>query len=508
VVIYLIKRKQDAVDAAISFRGQLFFIVFFFYPSVCTYCFSCFLTVQITPDVAVLIGDDRLLYEDPAHMPYRLVSTILIVAFAFGVPLGIAGLLFNVHRQTKPVDVTLKASVSQAFHISMDEADGVVNDIVIGSNYGFLTDAFKPKYFMAESLDMLRKLFLVGLLVFVRRGSVAQTMTGSFVALAFVCWHIRAWPYKLDADNKLRAAIEIHTCLTIAVALAFRTELDSTMGSFFGTEADGAFRLYSLDIASRRKPYDWLLVSTFIICVPGMFFLTIAQKVRMVQQSLKQVADAAEAHGDTPTRMRFTFSRFRLGLATGQDTKDLADYITHHLALENEHQRAGMQLWRDMQVVSHLKQDELSSVLQTMEEELPKSHSLGYHFTDVDSARLILGSLGIRASTVGQLGGARASLSVQFSCVTGDKLGTTIEKLTTCVCAGGVSIALASPVDLGWDRLGPAAFHQGCGVALWGKSPFVFAFSCSTLSKKCYPAKSKLFCTQSMEFQTRLCETR
>ena len=51
--------------------------------------------------------------------------------------------------------------VSHAFHISMGEAEAAIADLKMGSGYGFLTDAFKPKYFMSESLDMLRKLALV-----------------------------------------------------------------------------------------------------------------------------------------------------------------------------------------------------------------------------------------------------------------------------------------------------------------------------------------------------------
>ena len=68
---------------------------------------------------------------------------------------------------------------------------------------------------------------------------------------------------------------------------------------------------------------------------------------------------------------------------------------------------------------------------------LPKSQALGYHFTDVDSAHLILHGQGIRASTQGQLG-------------------------------GGVSVCLTSPVDLGWTRFGGEAFAKRVGEALWG----------------------------------------
>jgi hypothetical protein len=70
------------------------------------------------------------------------------------VPLATAVLLFVVHRRTEPVDAAMTARVGEAFRISTDEAEAAVNDILVGSQYGYLTDAFKPQFFFAESLDM------------------------------------------------------------------------------------------------------------------------------------------------------------------------------------------------------------------------------------------------------------------------------------------------------------------------------------------------------------------
>ena len=90
--------------------------------------------------------------------------------------------------------------------------------------------------------------------------------------------------------------------------------------------------------------------------------------------------------------MIFTFHRFRLGLLTEKETQALADYISIELAGTNEHQRAGTRLWNDLTVATHLRSKELASLLGRIQEELPRSHSIGYHFTDLDSAKLILGS--------------------------------------------------------------------------------------------------------------------
>ena len=140
--------------------------------------------------------------------------------------------------------------------------------------------------------------------------------------------------------------------------------------------------------------------------------------------------------------MRAAYTRFRLGLATGSDHKDLADFIDQ--LDSNEHIRAGKRLWKTKQLASHLDANQMAAALADIEAQLPKSHALGYHFTDLDAARVILdGSQGLRASSVGQLG-------------------------------GGVSICLASLADLGWSKHGERSheFSQRVGDELWGSKAY------------------------------------
>ena len=213
-------------------------------------------------------------------------------------------------------------------------------------------------------------------------------MIALLLALGFCILHMRAWPYKLDSDNRLRATTELHVCLTIAVAMAFRTDLDSSESAYFGTEAPDALDVYNHDIVARRQAYDWLLITTFIVCVPGMLVVTLVGKFRFIKTTLAASAQAAEAHRDRATVMRFVFNRFRLGLATASESKDLAEYILQDLAVDNEHQRAGCRLWRDKQMASHFTAEQMFALLKRLEDELPNESSLGFHYTDLDSAKL------------------------------------------------------------------------------------------------------------------------
>ena len=68
--------------------------------------------------------------------------------------------------------------------------------------------------------------------------------------------------------------------------------------------------------------------------------------------------------------------------------------------------------------------------------QVAKGKDIALHFTDTNSAQVITHSMGLRASTAGQLG-------------------------------GGVSVCLKSLADFGWGD-GEARFAMMIGKALWG----------------------------------------
>ena len=269
--LYLIERRANPVTALANLTSNAFFVVFFCYPRICTNCFAVFIcrVVQLDPTVSVLEADDRVLCQDSDHAIYQYFSVFFILAVSVGVPLSVAALLHREFHRLPSVGQSLKVRVSDAFGISIDEAGPAVNDVTMGSAYGFLVDAFKPQFYMSESIDMLRKLCLVGLVVLFDRGSVVQLLTTLCISIAFILWHTKAWPYKIDLDNRLRAATELHVCFTIAVALVFHTDLDSPFGPTFGSEAVSAVQIYRDDIETRKFYFDLLLVASFLVCVPG-----------------------------------------------------------------------------------------------------------------------------------------------------------------------------------------------------------------------------------------------
>ena len=92
------------------------------------------------------------------------------------------------------------------------------------------------------------QLALICLVLLVGRGTIAQLVTAIMLSFGFFALQMKTWPYKLEADNLLRAATEMHVFIVISITLALKNDL-----SWEGVGVD---------------VYDYSLFLSFIVLVP------------------------------------------------------------------------------------------------------------------------------------------------------------------------------------------------------------------------------------------------
>merc|ERR1712096_64873 len=73
-----------------------------------------------------------------------------------------------------------------------------------GFSYDYIAGDFKPHAYYAECVDLLRKLVLSGLMIFVRPGTVIQAFSSMLISYGFVLMHVKLWPYPSIATNLLK----------------------------------------------------------------------------------------------------------------------------------------------------------------------------------------------------------------------------------------------------------------------------------------------------------------
>ena len=161
-------------------------------------------------------------------------------------------------------------------------------------------NAYKPAYYHCETLDLSRKLALAGLgwaLGLTSRGTYCAIALA--ISLAVISHHVRAWPYKLGADNVLRAVVELHVFVIVLVELAVKGETDNE---------DAHDTPTVLIIAS------FVCVLIVLVCVV-VFKYQFARRIR------------------GSTNIQDTFDRHKFGLARDEDVKRLQQFI-HEMETE------------------------------------------------------------------------------------------------------------------------------------------------------------------------------
>ena len=60
--------------------------------------------------------------------------------------------------------------------------------------FGYMSGDFRAEAYYAESVDLIRKLMMSGLLSLIRPGTVFQSFCSVLISLTFVTVHIKIWP--------------------------------------------------------------------------------------------------------------------------------------------------------------------------------------------------------------------------------------------------------------------------------------------------------------------------
>ena len=313
-----IRRGEAKADAAGSLRANIFFIIFVLYPGICNEAFSMFNCRDLDGGLSIMETDYRVDCNSSQHTIYKLISGVVIVVFSLGIPISLVVLMLRrIEDYGSGTDSDRFVARRAADELKIDDiaAADAIRDISTGREYSFLVNSFKPRYYFWEGVDMIRKLILVGLLVMVGRGSVAQLFVAVVVSVALLVLQVTLQPYKHWEDNAFKAGVEVHISLTVTCALVLKC---------LGSQNEGEEVLPA-------SFYDFMLVGSFIGSIPVGFVWTVCAKRAMMRESLEERAMAGDDDSSTRAKQR-AIKLLHLGLTTNDDMRLLAAYFSQ---LEN-----------------------------------------------------------------------------------------------------------------------------------------------------------------------------
>ena len=301
-------------------------LVFLAYPQVINICFSALDCRAVSPSVYVLVDDDRIICPSGSFLHklggnLHTLSVAVLFLVGFGLPVGFGALIAwkAQHAKVDEHDVnrlltsgrsgTTAALVreysdsdktaTQLADQDRRDAEATIRQVRALGSFNFLTNAYRPTLPFWETIDLLRKFCLVGLVVLVGRGSEAQIAFGNAMSFGFFAAHMKFWPMKTDPDNYLRMMCEIHVLMSITVAFVMKGDLSHEI--------------------VHQEFYDWVLIVSGTICVPVTSLWCVTKKMRALAQ-MKTDAGWSDIEGKA-------YMRFSKGLTTDADQRTLRSVL-------------------------------------------------------------------------------------------------------------------------------------------------------------------------------------
>jgi hypothetical protein len=214
------------------------------------------------------------------YLWYSGLATLIVILVVIGVPLMLLVVLLHEGRRHSQLYnealATVNGNIDQLTSERLTLGGGAEPGTAAEYRYGqlypkyeFCIKDFRPECFWFEPVDMLRKLALSGLLIFVRPGSGAQVLCGCVIAVGSLTLQVGLAPYAEPEANALKALVDWQIFLTFLICFILRY-LAAGDGKF---EADEPLGIDSHD-------YDTLLACSIWAVIAAAAGLIVHKLVR------------------------------------------------------------------------------------------------------------------------------------------------------------------------------------------------------------------------------------
>ena len=89
----------------------------------------------------------------------------------------------------------------------------------------FLVADYKPEYHYFDAIEMMRKVFMTGLLMFFQKGSLFQMVIAMFFSMVYGFYVAWSLPYRVGGANLVKVATECALLGTLTVSIMLKVDL-------------------------------------------------------------------------------------------------------------------------------------------------------------------------------------------------------------------------------------------------------------------------------------------
>lgn len=147
------------------------------------------------------------------HAQFITIAWAMVFLFPLGVPAFMFITLFLNRKWLSDAAKPLPPLEKRGWYIGDRE------------KFEFLVKDYKPQYYYWEVIEILRKLLLTGIIIFIDPGSTAQIFVACNISFFFFALQMACQPFFQSGNNHLKTAAEIQTFVTLLVSIVLRSEL-------------------------------------------------------------------------------------------------------------------------------------------------------------------------------------------------------------------------------------------------------------------------------------------
>eukprot|EP00937_MAST-01D_sp_MAST-1D-sp2_P002371 g2371.t1 len=315
----------------------VFFLLFLIYPSTSSSILHMWDCISMRDGHSYLRSDMSIMCEAGGRVESSLLGDRytygtyynLSIFFTFVYPIGVPVLFFYTLYMYRK-DLYVSHTTDDMYLVGAHDHEKSRPNPEVADEIGFLYAGYTPECWWWECVELLRKLTLTGLIVFIMPNTPEQLFITVVLTLCFIVGYARWQPYNETQDDDLQLVCQLQLWFTSLSGLAVKfTTMPAPLDLASGNETT----VDNGDSFVQTPVFDSILV--FLSVAP--FLLIIGQLVMTVWYNLKRVGkpkDPAKSAKETKEEQRKMDEKYAEAMLNSKDRtrlERLEGLCRHHL---------------------------------------------------------------------------------------------------------------------------------------------------------------------------------
>jgi hypothetical protein len=162
------------------------------------------------------------------YQHWRKVAIFFVIVYPIGVPLAFLGQLYA--NRNNLYETNDKGQVKKKHDQDTGRITGYMPDKATGKRIGMLYLSYKPAYWWWEVVDLVRKLTITGMIIFIMPGTPSQFAFGILLSLFFMMLFVGCRPYCDSTNSVLQTTAQIAVFLVLFSGLLISSQVSKDDG--------------------------------------------------------------------------------------------------------------------------------------------------------------------------------------------------------------------------------------------------------------------------------------